>query len=619
MCRLIELRTSINDTARVVRSNILFLLIVGLYIGVLVFHTTDLQLLKEENIILPIMQVDVPIITFYSVAPILFLLVHFNLILRLSQLSEAIGLLNDRIEQRSYDEQKWQRSLIFPSDFARLILKTEEQRIGKCLLLLVTIISIAILPIFLLLSILMQFLKYQNELITLLHQIIVTSDLLMLTYFMIWLVRHFRIIPQEIYWYRCLFTGGITWLSWPIFAILLVMLTLVWSVATVPHSVLERYIGWRWASAVAFGDRWGEFKFWRQTQTGLLPGGIFPFRRYLSIHGIIAKEKPTPEEIGGLRAGGMDIARAWDNVSSLDLTDRTFRYANFRRAKFINADMSFARLDGADLSYAELVGVSLSYADLIDVNLNHSDLSGSSLLSARLYGANLEEAKLYATDLTRTRLYGANLFRAKLYGTDLSHSTLDGANLREALLYGSILRKTQLHGAYLHETLLRLVNLKHISQEIDGWPKIEEDIRSSLYWSGYRKSTIDHLVNEIHEDYDGHSERLGLNGLNYQPISDECVWHKNTGPTEGWPTPEPNCVEKLRELLTRIACQNTSTASAIVNWIDKRWIDSLIRDNLVNVVSDKCSALDLHRDYIRRIVHEKSMEPKHRIRMIYGR
>jgi hypothetical protein len=57
---------------------------------VIVFSTTDLDLLIGKGIKLPVVDVEVPIVGFYAALPYLLVLVHFHLLLQLQLLSRKL-------------------------------------------------------------------------------------------------------------------------------------------------------------------------------------------------------------------------------------------------------------------------------------------------------------------------------------------------------------------------------------------------------------------------------------------------------------------------------------------------------------------------------------------------
>ena len=121
MTDLSDLRTSVNETARVARGSLLLLLVVSLYVATIVAGTDDLLLLKRGEFALPLMQVGVPVDLFYAAAPAVLLLLHVNLFPRLGQLSLRAGMLRARIEEFDRVElRKRETALMFPFEFLQL-------------------------------------------------------------------------------------------------------------------------------------------------------------------------------------------------------------------------------------------------------------------------------------------------------------------------------------------------------------------------------------------------------------------------------------------------------------------------------------------------------------------
>ncbi len=118
---LSALRQSTNDTARVARTNLLFFLAVGLFLGLLVAGTNDLLLLKRANITLPLMDIGVPIDVFYVVGPFVFILLHLNVFLCLVRLYDVADKLRQVTIKTDVPDKKLQTYLLFPFDFLQLI------------------------------------------------------------------------------------------------------------------------------------------------------------------------------------------------------------------------------------------------------------------------------------------------------------------------------------------------------------------------------------------------------------------------------------------------------------------------------------------------------------------
>ncbi|MCW7075594.1 MAG: pentapeptide repeat-containing protein [Candidatus Methanospirare jalkutatii] len=141
-------------------------------------------------------------------------------------------------------------------------------------------------------------------------------------------------------------------------------------------------------------------------------------------------------------------------LSSKELQNAFFRFANLqgadlKRANLQDADLLGANLQGAELFDAKLQGVCLSFANLQGAVLFDAKLQGAVLENANLQGADLESANLQGADFSLVNLRGTNLFLANLEGANLfgvrtdSETRLDGANLTCANLHLSYLDETK--------------------------------------------------------------------------------------------------------------------------------------------------------------------------------
>jgi len=65
LAELAVLRTAVDESARHVRGLYFTFLLFAFYVAVIVFSTTDEQLLKETSARLPLLNVDLPLLGFY--------------------------------------------------------------------------------------------------------------------------------------------------------------------------------------------------------------------------------------------------------------------------------------------------------------------------------------------------------------------------------------------------------------------------------------------------------------------------------------------------------------------------------------------------------------------------
>ncbi len=100
-----DIRDAVNDATRNARNGYLFFVLAGLYVAIIVGSTTDEMLLRESPIKLPVFEVGIPIVGAYAVIPVLFLLLHLNLLVQ-------FNLLGDKARQfvREMRDQRLIRS-----------------------------------------------------------------------------------------------------------------------------------------------------------------------------------------------------------------------------------------------------------------------------------------------------------------------------------------------------------------------------------------------------------------------------------------------------------------------------------------------------------------------------
>ena len=113
------------------------------------------------------------------------------------------------------------------------------------------------------------------------------------------------------------------------------------------------------------------------------------------------------------------------------------------------AIFDLAVLPKVDLEGANLQGASLFRAQLRDASLDGAQLRGASLEGAQLQGAGLDRAQLQGASLDGAQLQGASLAGAQLQGARLWGSQLQGAWLGFSQLQGASLDDAHLEGAWL--------------------------------------------------------------------------------------------------------------------------------------------------------------------------
>ena len=495
------------------------------YVLVIVFGTTDMDLLIGKGVKLPVVGVTVSIVGFYFVAPYLVVLVHFNLLLQLQLLSRKLYAFDAAAPNEERIGGPRDRLHIFPFTY---YLVGRPGPIVWWLLGIVVGITLLVLPLATLLVLQLRFLAYQDQTVTWAQRVAVWLDVALVI--ILWPVimdprdswRDYlrRLVSRLHRRWRMGLAWAAVWVGVvaPGFATtrvgyfsaaaaipgLLILLGLVRGLA----GLVRRWRGRRREPAgdivadarlvrgmpglllvvalgaplplglLADGEWWEEEVLGWQDVPLVGPRTEVPVERYrypvvaseayyrfrsLDLSEQVLLAKPAkPGLIAQLREGDPEkVAEALKQVEPVKLRGRSLRGAWFNGALLPGADLRFAQLRRADLTGAQLQGADLSEAKLQGASLYRAQLQGADLVGAGLEAASLLDAELQGAVLGITQLQGAELSGAKLQGATLREAQLQGADLYRAKLQGAELRYAQLEGADLSGAQLQGADLRY--------------------------------------------------------------------------------------------------------------------------------------------------------------
>lgn len=621
MTKLADLRNSVNETARVARGNLWLLLAVGLYLLILLYGTDDMALLTGEDVAAPLMEVTVPVELMFGLGPVLFVLLHLNLLVRLDRLHHVSRLHRARLEaEEDPDERARQAVLLFPFDFLQLLfygtgrepdardrdpgaaagvrprpsgwresLREWMRRQGEegrhLFMVFLVLVPGFLIPLALLIAIQVRFVPYQSEGLTLFQQACVTADLVIQVAFAVRLGLVRRSVDMVLNGRRQQRVAyGIKFLI--AFLSLVSCTVFVWTLAVVPGSRLEGYrpfpetMGLAWA--VAFGDWWvGD------GCSRTIHGWPSFMKRYLHVEDMtVAAGRPDGAIVAAYLERGEDPDLAWRFVDRLDLDGRSFRYARFdgsefRRASFRGSDLRCARfagsrLGGADLERAKAQDAEFRLADLTGARLEHGGFEGASFRRARLDGADAAHAAFAGADLREASLHGTGLSGATFRATDLRDAELHGADLADASILGSNANRAgfedaRLDGATVEATSFR--EARFHGTDMQGVKLELADLTGSTWERPQGRVRIRQEA--------GHAR---------------CVWTDGRGPFTGWSAPSRACREELERRRVKIACGNGRPGQAkgvervlkpAEGWLDVGGILALLETG-----PEMCAAVD---------------------------
>ena len=475
---LVAIRKSVEDAAAVSAGIWLSYLFVLLYIGIAAGAVTHKDLLLENPVKLPFLSdVPLPLVAFFVLAPIVFIVSHAYTLVHFVMLGAKAGVFHDELFKQLPDAPDAREALRrqLPSNiFVQFLAGPRDIREGGLGLILKAIAwsSLVVGPVLLLLLIQVQFLPYHLEWVTWVQRLAVFADV-----FLLWLL-----------WPAVL--DGQSKIAWPqvwrhrVFTVVsLVPIWLAFITATFPGELIDEWIG---------------------------PWEIIPQNRvtawlgqdgWTSIHNLLFHGKVDQTTLRRKSHFSDTLVIVdFDAMEAAKIAVKQtliLRGLNLEGAVFLNAD-----LRKVDLTKAQLQGASLAGAQLQGAILDSAQLQGATLDWAKLQGANLNNAKLQGANLNDAKLQGAILSTAELQGATLDSAELQGASLKDAELQGAELQNSKLTGTDMSGAEVWHLNFDDaslIAVSVDG-----------LNESAMSKDEFDNLRAQIEEIPEGEERKNAL-------------------------------------------------------------------------------------------------------------
>jgi uncharacterized protein YjbI with pentapeptide repeats/uncharacterized protein (DUF2235 family) len=450
-------------------------LLFGLYLLVAAGTTNHRQLLLQDSFKLPALGTDVPLVWFFALSPIIFVLLHFYVLIQVLLLSRTAAAYNSAVNRTAIlaNENAFVRERLANTIFSQLLYGSPRERNGwlGSLLKLISWVTLVAVPLYIVLSFQIVFLPYHSHLATWIHRLLIVVELS--AALVLWpLVLDTR---KDLSWTRF-------WRQLKRYFILPRKLMI-----TIPSKRGRLYMACRHAGLILVSVAILSFSILLVSFPGEPHTNILAFNpptavrcdRWISQNldhlagpfvNIIDQDKFKRKQEAVRTAGD----KPWKGESTREFRNRDFACAPFDFADLSGVNFEGARMDGAhllaatlqdadlnnatlqmaDLTSAHLNGANLSFAHLRGAKLFQSDLRNASLFNAGLQGADLSLAMLKGADLGSGHLEGVNLIQVQLEGATMTGASLEGASLQGATYRGGDLSGAHLMGADLSDAKL---------------------------------------------------------------------------------------------------------------------------------------------------------------------
>jgi uncharacterized protein YjbI with pentapeptide repeats len=422
-------------------------------------------LLRQTAIKLPVLNVDLPLVGFFWIAPLFFLLFHFYLFLQLVILVRKVASFDAklRIAVATEPEREEYRRRLDTFLVVQFLCGAEEERKGLTgrLLRSVAVITLVILPIMLLLQFQLTFLPYHDAWVTWVHRIAILIDIRLAWVFWSAIYKG----DGEIYFPEFQF-------KWRDYfkrrtMVQMVRKTLAGIGSTVRSEYRNRRLGFISSLSVILAS----FLVFAFTDEPIAKVVQVPVP-HVNNDELAWELEPIADVV---LHGSINMVegrpRAWFSnvlvVPNKKLVDD----------KAVETDFPSLSLRGRNLSGAVLIGSDLRNVDFTGANLNDARLDRALLTRAKfrcastfdersklsgwpkdectwMQRASLSEAQLQAADFDRARMHGAVMIGANLMGAQLTGTQLQGAMLLNAQLQAALIEGASLNHAFLNGALL---------------------------------------------------------------------------------------------------------------------------------------------------------------------
>ena len=177
--KLLETANAASGPAR--NAWLAFLVLIA-YFLVTIAGVTHIDLLLNSPIKLPIVNVEIPLFSFFWVAPFLFLLVHLGLLMQHAILAHKYNHFSNVISasetenSRDHPERRQVNSYVF----SYLLAGPTPPRVLELLMRLMVFVTFSLLPVLVLLYFQIKFLPYHNVEVTHAHRLAILLDVVLL-------------------------------------------------------------------------------------------------------------------------------------------------------------------------------------------------------------------------------------------------------------------------------------------------------------------------------------------------------------------------------------------------------------------------------------------------------
>lgn len=559
-----EARKALDSATNIARGLWFTFLSLTAYLVIAVGSVSHRELFLQTPVKLPLLNVDLPLVTFFWVAPLMFLVIHAYLLLNLKFMADNANHYFEEVAQTGLSAEARSRLYLQLSNFLILqmliVRRQEKWGVMGFLTHFVVVLTIIIAPILVLILIQLQFLPYHSAYVTTVHRLSIAADMGLLLYF----------------WPQIAGVPGskrVAALRHSIWAVVFGVVLFSSFVATFPGEPGRNSSSARLSTLSGYLFHSPVHQVKGQRQRWFSDTLVLTDADFVSLEGDKVPAQVTVP-LRGRNLQGAFLARTdlrGADFTGADLTGSNFRDAKLRGALF---GCPLVRVEHSEKSLSQctiLDTAILDGADLRDTYMRQVSLRNASLQTVRLDEANLEGAQLQGALIKDSALNKVNMRKANLTGARIENSDLSSAMFKSAIFAGSVLHKVTLRDSDLSQAKIlapALLNVNLIGVKAAGteWTSAlaqdiyesNEDFVLNLPDVGFN-TFAEALAPRKQDDFSVASAPSEGTVSVSQLVLNTAVTRQNGGDTQSDPAKWALRSETLRSLL----CKEKDSAAAV--------------------------------------------------------
>jgi Leucine-rich repeat (LRR) protein len=460
-------------------------LVLELYLLITILSITDRDLFVPDSVLnLPFVSVDISLIGFFILAPMLLIAFHYNLLFNLLEHTRTLKeWLNHPKNNRTANFNLLHAFMLntrakYDAYEASGENKAQARSLNYRLLNIIIVGIMSVLPLYLLVLIMWKFANYQSYAITIWHSLLIVGCVLL--HIVYWLrIQYPALLANEqdsfVNLYanlkNCRIENVYLKLAIALVFVRIVALTATQASGELRPLMANPIVNWLVPHLDVSGEEFPQLK--KQAIRGSNLQDQVANKVTVAEpeqHG--NTEMTTEEADEKLRASiaKSTAPKSWEKIcqnnsdfKQTKLDGRALRLANLTDVVMCHVDMVNADLRGASLDNAIIDGT------LGNARLNHTSMRDTKFQrGSKLTGANLEKADLNfavfkGVDFTLATAHGATFFATQLTDAimvqmDLSHSVFIRSDLFRANMRGATLKEVTFKSTNLNATDIRFVS-----------------------------------------------------------------------------------------------------------------------------------------------------------------